>query len=334
MAEAIVDFRPREGLVAAQDSPELSIVIVTWNSERWIERCLQAIPAACAGLTYEVVLYDNSSIDRTLGLVNGDVRVIAGGANDGFATASNRAVQAARGPYVFFLNPDCELEPGSLSMLIDFLRAHPNAAAAAPLLVEEGGYAQREFQLRRLPTLLTFAAEVLALDKLWPSNRITAWSRYRDLDRSRPQLVDQPAAAALLLRREVFDDVGPLDEQFWPAWFEDVDFCRRLAAAEKEIWVVPAAGARHFGGASLEHVPFARFVDLWYGNMWRYARKWFAATDVEALRWIIILGMMLRLPAALAGVAHPEVGRWNALKAYSRVLRKAFMRWDDSSASS
>ncbi len=318
---------------AAQDL-DLSIVIVTWNSERWIERCLQALPAACEGLAYEVVLYDNSSGDRTLRLLNGDVRLIAGASNDGFAAASNRAVQATRGPYIFFLNPDCELAPQSLSILIEFLRAHPHAAGAAPLLIEEGGYAQREFQFRRLPTLLTFAAEVLALDKVFPSNRFTAWSRYRHLDRTRPQRVDQPAAAALLLRREVFDEVGPLDEQFWPAWFEDVDYCRRLAAAQKEIWMVPAARARHFGGASLEHVPFGRFVDLWYGNMWRYARKWFTAGEVEALRWIIIVGMMLRLPAAVAGIAHPEAGRWNALQAYSRVLRKAFRRWDDSSASS
>lgn len=334
---AVIDIDPaRSAVFPAQNTiaPDLSIVIVTWNSERWIERCLRALPAACEGLSYEVVLYDNSSADGTLRLVNNDVRVFASSSNDGFAAASNRAVRAARGPYVFFLNPDCELEPRSLSILVDFLREHPSAAAVAPLLMEDGGFAQREFQLRRLPSLKTFAAEVLALDKFFPSNRLTAWYRYRDLDRTRPQRVDQPAAAALLLRREVFDEIGPLDEQFAPAWFEDVDYCRRLAAAEKEIWLVPDAGARHFGGASLEHVPFGKFVDLWYANMWRYARKWFTPSDAEALRWIIMAGMALRLVPALAGLAHPEVGRRNALKAYSGVLKKAFMRWDDSSPSS
>jgi len=297
-------------------APALSIVIVTWNSERWIERCLKSIPAACEGLAYEIVLHDNSEV------------------NAGFAAAVNLAIEAVRGPYVFLLNPDCELAPRSLTVLVEFMRTHPAVAAAAPLLADERGNSQREFQLRRFPTLLTFAAEVLALDKVWPSNRVTASYRYRDLDLTRPQVVDQPAAAALLIRREVFDEVGRLDEQFWPAWFEDVDFCRRLAAAGKEIWVVPEAHARHYGGASLEHVPFGRFIDLWYRNMFRYARKWFTAGQAETLRWILMFGMLLRLPAAALGVAHREVGRWTALKAYAGVLKKAFKRWGDSSPSS
>jgi N-acetylglucosaminyl-diphospho-decaprenol L-rhamnosyltransferase len=330
--------RARRGSFAApvaQDvMPELSIVIVTWNSERWIERCLQSIPAACEGLKYEVVLYDNSSADRTLELVGNDVRSIASEVNDGFAGAINRAITAVRGPYVFLLNPDCELAPRSLAVLVEFLRTHPTAAAAAPLLADERGNSQREFQFRRFPTLMTFAAEVLAIDKVFPSNRVTASYRYRDLDLTRPQVIDQPAAAALLIRREVFNDVGPLDEQFFPAWFEDVDYCRRLAAAGKEIWVVPAAQARHFGGASLEHVPFGRFIDLWYGNMARYARKWFSPGESEALRWIIMMGMILRLVPAALGLAHPEVGRGQALKAYSGVLKKAFDRWGDRSPSS
>lgn len=319
---------------ALSPAPEISIVIVTWNSARWISRCLQSIPAACEGMAYETILYDNSSADGTLQLVSDGVRVIASQVNDGFARAINRAMDAVRGPYVFLLNPDCQLAPRCLTLLVDFLHTHPAVAAAAPLLSDERGNSQREFQLRRFPTLMTFITEVLAIDKLWPSNPVTASYRYRDLDLSRPQLVDQPAAAALLVRRDVFDAVGPLDEQFSPAWFEDVDYCHRLAEAGKEIWVVPAARARHFGGASLEHVPFGRFIDLWYRNMWRYARKWLTPKQAELLRWTIVLGMALRLLPAALGIAHREVGRWTALKAYSGVLRKAFERWADSSVSS
>jgi len=315
-------------------APELSILIVTWNSERWIERCLNSIPAACEGLSYEVVLYDNSSGDRTLQFVSDDIRSIASQSNDGFAGAINRAIASVRGPYVFLLNPDCELAPRCLALLVDFLRTHSSVAAVAPLLEDERGNSQREFQLRRFPTLLTFATEVLAIDKLFSSNPITASYRYRDLDLTHPQVIDQPAAAALLIRREVFDEVGALDEQFFPAWFEDVDYCRRLAKVGKEIWIVPQAQAKHFGGASLEHVPFGRFIDLWYRNMWRYARKWFTPVRAEALRWIIMTGMLLRLLPALAGIAHPEVGRRAAVGAYAGVLRKAFARWDDSSPSS
>lgn len=295
---------------------DLSILIVTWNSERWIDRCLQSIPAACAGLEYEVVIHDNSSD------------------NAGFAGGTNRAFRNSKGRYVFLLNPDCELEPGALSSLFHFLESHPAIAAAAPLLRDEGGGSQRDFQLRRLPTLGALTAEALMVDKVWPGNPVTSKYRYRDLDLSEPRRIEQPAAAALLLRREVVDEIGPLDEQFAPAWFEDVDYCRRLAERKKEIWVVPAAHAQHFGGASLEHMDFARFVDIWYRNMWRYAHKWMRPGQAEALRWAIVVGMLMRCAAGLVGLRPRGVGRGDAFRGYSAVLRKAVDRWDSSLSSS
>lgn len=313
---------------------DLSILIVTWNSERWIERCLQSIDAACDGIEYEVLVYDNASTDSTLSRVGlTPVDVIRSDHNDGFAAGTNRALAQSRGRFVFFLNPDCELAPKALTLLVNFLDQHPEAAAATPLLENESGDSQREFQLRRLPTLGSFAAEILLADKLFPHNRTTARYRYRDADLTHPIPVEQPAAAAFLIRREVFDEIGPLDERFMPAWFEDVDYCRRLAAAGKAIYAVPAAHARHFGGASLEHVGLARFTDVWYRNMWLYARKWFTPGQCEGLRWLIIAGMLLRCVASLAGFANGN-GRWPSVRAYASVAKKAFSRWDDSSPSS
>jgi GT2 family glycosyltransferase len=344
---------------------DLSVLIVTWNSERWIDRCVRSIPAACEGLEHEVVVYDNASTDATLAKLDSGGRasrppasgilpdagppgetpvgsgrdarppkILESTSNTGFAAGINRAFAASRGRYVFLLNPDCELAPRALTRLLEFLETHPQIAAAAPLLIDESGDSQREFQLRRLPTLGTLAAEVLMLDKLFPRNPATASYRYRDLDLTEPVRIEQPAAAALLLRRSVVDEIGPLDEQFAPAWFEDVDYCRRLAERKKEIWVVPSAKVRHFGGASLEHIDFTAFVDIWYRNMWRYARKWLRPGQAEALRWAIIGGMMLRCAAAVIGVKRRDIPRGEALRAYAGVLKKAFDRWDDSPSSS
>jgi N-acetylglucosaminyl-diphospho-decaprenol L-rhamnosyltransferase len=332
---------------------DLSILIVTWNSERWIERCLASIAEACDGVEYEVVIYDNASTDSTIARVGQApspvpspvpspipgqagapaLHVIRATANDGFAAGTNRALAQSRGRFVFFLNPDCELAPKALTLLVNFLDQNPQAAAAAPLLEDESGDSQREFQLRRLPTMRSFATEVLLFDKLFPRNATTARYRYRDADLTHPIRVEQPAAAAFLIRREVFDEIGPLDERFAPAWFEDVDYCRRLAAAGKDIFAVPAARARHFGGASLEHVGLARFIEVWYRNMWLYARKWFTPGQAEGLRWMIIAGMLLRCVASVAGFANGH-GRWPSLRAYANVAKKAFNRWDDGSRSS
>jgi GT2 family glycosyltransferase len=347
--EEVEDRHPRlSGQAAGLSSiavPDLSIVVVTWNSSRWIERCLQSIPPACEGLAYEVVVYDNGSFDDTLdrveqwgaGAAAGEAlapHVIRSSNNDGFAAATNRAFTQSRGRYFFMLNPDCELAPLALTRLVEFMESDPSAAAAAPLLEDEAGESQREFQLRRLPTFRSLLSEIFAFAKLLPRNRATAHYRYRDLELTSPQRIEQPAAAALLIRRKVFDEVGPLDERFMPAWFEDVDYCRRLANAGKAMYVVPSAVARHYGGASLEHLSFSRFNELWYRNMWLYARKWFGEGEAEALRWAIMLGLILRSFAALIGIAHPEVGKWRAIRAYVHAMGRAFHRWTGSFRSS
>ena len=316
MAIAETDVSVAPPPAAARRTATLSILIVTWKSERWIERCLRSIPAACEGLEYEVLIHDNDEN------------------NIGFAAGVNSTFAKSRGRYALLLNPDCELAPRALTQLYDFLESHPHIAAAVPLLVDEDGEPQREFQLRRLPTLGTLAAEVLLLDKVFPRNPATARYRYRDLDLTEPRRIEQPAAAALLIRRDVVEDIGPFDEQFAPAWFEDVDYCRRLAERHKEVWVVPAAVVRHFGGASLEHMPFGEFVEIWYGNMGRYARKWLRRGEAQALRWIIIGGMLMRCSAAAIGIKPHGVARAEAMRAYSNVLKKAFGRWDSSPSSS
>jgi|SRR5688572_14130693 len=318
-----------------EPSPEpldLSVLIVTWNSERWIERCLKSLPGACRGLRYETIIFDNASSDATLRLVPEDgSRVFHSPKNEGFAAGTNRAFRESSGRHVFLLNPDCELDPGALSTLCAFLDEHPEAAGAAPLLVDDSGGSQRYFQLRRLPTLRGLATEALLLNKLFPRNRATAHYRYSDLDleSTTPQRVEQPAAAALLIRRKVFEEVGTFDERFSPAWFEDVDYCRRLRDVGKEIFVVPSAIARHHGGASLEHMTYRRFIELWYRNMWLYARKWFSSGEAESLRWAIIGGMVMRFAAAIFGARNGFESRGDALRSYVAVLRSALNRWEN-----
>jgi GT2 family glycosyltransferase len=310
---------------------DVSIVIVTWNSARWIGRCLASIPAACEGLSFETIVFDNASSDATVSIASGSAIILESPDNAGFAAATNRALRTSRGRYVFLLNPDCELPPRGITALHDFAERMRSASAVAPLLVDESGSSQREFQLRRLPSLASLLVEVFAVGRFLPW--LTSGHRYRKLDFSKPQRIEQPAAAALLVRRDVFDEIGPLDEQFAPAWFEDVDYCRRLAAAGKEIWAVPTAPVRHFGGSSLESLSFAEFNEVWYRNMWLYARKWLGAWRAEVLRWGIVVSMLLRCGAALVGLARPAVGRKKTFSAYSNVLVKALGRWGGSSRS-
>src|SRR5262249_32871142 len=110
-----------------------------------------------------------------------------------------------------------------------------------------------------------------------------------------PIQVDQPAAAALMIRRDAYDDVSGFDEQFYPAWYEDVDFCQRLKEKGWEVYFVPMAEFLHEGGYSVQAMGSADFLRAYYCNQLRYARKHFGAVGAAAVRVSIALGMIGRM---------------------------------------
>jgi GT2 family glycosyltransferase len=315
-------------------TPDVSIIVVSWNSARWIERCLRAIPAAAGARSFETIVWDNASLDSSASIAaaagGAATDVVASQTNRGFAGAINDALRRARGTYVFLLNPDCEPQPGSIETLAAFLDAN-GADGAAPLLVGEEGEPQSEFQLRRFPTMRSILADVLLVEKVRPSNLASRHYRYEGIDVTKPQPVEQPAAAALMLRRATIDRIGPFDERFAPAWFEDVDYCRRIHDAGGRLWLVPAARAVHAGGSSLDILGFAAFLELWYRNLYRYTGKWMGTKDAERVRMAIVGGMVLRIGAAAAGVGLGAVPKREAIAAYRRVLAQAWRRWDETS---
>ena len=147
----------------------------------------------------------------------------------------------------------------SLAALLAALDADPAVAAAAPRLTGDG---QALFQLRRLPRAGSILREALLVDRLLPGNAGLRSDRYLDRPRDEAFDVEQPAAAALLVRRADFDAVGGFDPAFFPAWFEDVDLCAKLLERGRRIRYVPAAvathvGRRHDGRASLAGLPAA-----------------------------------------------------------------------------
>ena len=323
---------------AAQEEAtiDVSILIVTWNSAPWIERCLSSIDAAVGGLAYEVLVHDNASADGTAAIVRSwgedSIDCVESDANLGFAGAMNQMISRSNGRYILCLNADSEPERGSIETLVAHLDRSPEVAAAVPLLSHDDGASQHEWQLRSLPSVQSIAAEVLLLNKLFPRMRWSA-NRYRGINLADVQQVEQPAAAAMLLRRSVVRSIGPFDESFTPAWFEDVDYCKRIADAGLSIDLVPSARASHVGGASLERMPFDEFTTVWYRNLHRYATKWFSPAQAELVRWMIIAGMLVRIPVTALFLAPARASRKVALRGYRRVLGEALARWSETSRS-
>ena len=301
-----------------------SAVIVTYNSAGALRSCLASI---LNNPDWEIIVVDNASSDDPAQVVAEFplVRFLRNGTNRGFAAAANLGAKLASGDVIVLLNPDVIAEAGALDRLAAAV-ATEGGGAAGGALVDTGGRPQRGFQFRRFPTLGAMLAEVLLVNRIWPGN---PWNRrYRcfDFDDSRPQFVDQPAGACLAVRREAWESIGGFDESFYPVWFEDVDFCRRLANRGWKIAYCPEARFTHVGGHSVSKLPFRDKQAFWYANTLRYFSKHHGRLRTAILRAGILAGLALRSVACLIGAGPRGVPRKETLAGYAHAARAVVQR--------
>ena len=273
--------------------PALAGIVVHWRDEAR----LAALTAAWPGddPRFELVVVDNSgSAPAPTPEPEGEsgaspVRLLRPGRNLGFAGGVNAGVAASRAPLLLLLNPDAVPEPGALERLIEGFAAHPEAAGLAPRLAGADRQPQFAWQLRRLPSAWNLLRQTLP----WPIA-----GRGTGLAAEPPpgSAVEQPAAAALALRRQALADAGGLDERFHPAWFEDVDLARRLRQLGGVLLYWPAARFRHDLGSTVPRLGYGPFLWIYYRNLERYLAKHHGAAWALAARASVAAGLAIRLP--------------------------------------
>jgi GT2 family glycosyltransferase len=269
------------------------VVVVTYNSAEVIERCLDS----CGDLP--VVVIDNASEDGTLErLRRPSVTLIANSDNRGFAGAVNQGVAALASEFILLLNPDTELT--SSVHELETACSEPGTGLAAGKLVNETGEVQRGFTLRRFPTPATLVCEVLGINRMLPSNPVNRRYRCLDMDLDRPSEAEQPPGAFLMFRREVWQRLGGFDTQFYPLWFEDVDFCKRARDLGLKIRYVPQVTARHRGGHSIAGLEWSCRELYWYVSLLRYAWKHFRPLGYRRVTAAVMLGSMFRTAVEIA----------------------------------
>jgi GT2 family glycosyltransferase len=271
------------------------VVIVTYNSSDVIERCLKS----CRDL--RVVVVDNASQDATCELVrqrhSRTVTLISNASNYGFAGAVNQGVTALDTELILLLNPDTELQTAIGELEAACLQSGTGLAAGQ--LTDEKGQVQRGFALRRFPGALTLIFEVLGLNRLVAFNPINRSYRCLDLDLTRPAEAEQPPGAFLMFRREVWQRLGGFDTQFYPLWFEDVDFCKRASDLGLKIQYVPQVTAIHQGGHSIARLNWECREVYWYVSLLRYASKHFRPRDFRWVSAAVVLGSLFRTAAGV-----------------------------------
>lgn len=235
--------------------PELSIVIVSFNTRPDLERCIESLAASPPLMPHEIVVVDNASSDGSVEAVRRRwpaIRVIVQPENLGFAVANNAGIRASDGGLVLLLNSDCVVPSGSVDRLAERLRAHPTAAVAGPLLVDAGGRTELSFGRMMSPW-----AELRqkAIGKAYDRGMATAM-RWVSRAVSRERYVDWVSGAALLVYRADAEAAGLLDERYF-LYTEDVDFCAAIRARGRKILFTPEATVTHLRGRSRATVPGA-----------------------------------------------------------------------------
>lgn len=258
---------------------DLTVVVVSWNTRDLLDRSLETLKEdleQSSNLETEVYVVDNDSKDGSAAMVaekHGWATLIANDDNLGFAKANNQVLRQAKGRYILLLNPDTEVEPGALKTLIEFLETHPKAGIVAPQLLNSDGSIQRS--CRQFPTFTGMLFELIGLSKIFPkgSKTGTTFRAYKMLDweHDDEREVDQPEGACLLLRREVLEEVGLLDEGYFML-FEEVDWCYRIKKAGWQIWFTPKARVMHHYGQSIKQVK-ARMILSSHRGLYRFWRK-------------------------------------------------------------
>jgi N-acetylglucosaminyl-diphospho-decaprenol L-rhamnosyltransferase len=244
------------------------------------------------------IVVDNASSDSTVDCVRGrsGLRLIANSENRGFAAGLNQGVRESGGSdFILILNPDAQL----VTPIDKLVEATQRQGVAAGRLVDETGRTQAGFTIRRFPTPASLVFELFGVNRLWPSNPVNRSYRYldRNLDQAGP--VDQPAGAFLMVRRDVWKQLGGFDEQFFPVWFEDVDFCRRAVSVGYQIAYVPGVAARHRGGHSVGQVPVGRRASYWCASLLKYGAKHFGPWTFRGICAAVVLSSVPRMIAGM-----------------------------------
>ena len=254
-------------------TPDVSVLVVTYNSDGFIDRCITSVREQ-TGCTAEVVVADNASPDDILAVLAErwpDVRVIEMGGNTGFARANNAAAKVATGRHVLLLNGDAWLEPGTLCRLVDYLDAHPDVGVVAPHLLYADGTDQRTARSFPTPAAGLFGRRSV-LSRWFPNNR---WTKsYLRLDERRDTAdgaVDWVSGACLMTPRELYLRLGGLDEGFFMHW-EDTDYCHRVHKNGLGVRFLADAPARHDEGSSRKGWPAAQIRHFHYGAYRYYAK--------------------------------------------------------------
>jgi len=270
----------------------LSIIIVNYNTRDYLEACLDSIRQQST-LPYEIIVVDNGSTDGSLALLEqiSDIQLISNPANDGFAKANNLGIKVARGYFIALLNPDTELNNDAFKHLATVLEKQPDAGAAGPKVFNTDGSLQTS--ARRFPSLTTsLFGRTALLTKLFPNNPFSQKESKGITDQTDTATnVDWISGACMLVKKNVIEKAGFLDEDFFMYW-EDADWCKRIHEKGFRILWHPDAKIVHHVGQSSKGLNLKSIV-MFNKSAYHYYKKHYKRSII--MDSLVLLGLSVRV---------------------------------------
>jgi GT2 family glycosyltransferase len=278
---------------------KLSIILVNWNTLDLTRDALISIFDQTENIEFEVIVVDNNSGDGSVEMIKKEfpqIVLIENKENRGFGKANNQGLLVARGEYIMFLNTDVKVLNSAINTLVDYLDNNPSVMMVGPRLLN----ADMSFQhacRRNLPNPLNSFFHLFGLIKIFKHSQVINSYKQFTVDPEVTGPTEAISGAAMLFRRQVYEEIGGFDERFF-MYGEDLDFCKRIFDKGWVVVYVSNAKIIHFGGQSSKKRR-AQSLRNFYEAMWIYYKKHFSKKYTSVPNLFVWIGIQMRMLFAI-----------------------------------
>ncbi len=278
---------------------KLSVIIVNYNVEYFLEQCLNSVLKAIGDLEVEVFVVDNISVDGSVAMVKEkfpSVILIENKENVGFSRANNQAIHLSKGEYVLLLNPDTVVEEDTFLKVVDFMDKTPLAGGLGVKMIDGKGNFLPESK-RGLPTPAVAFYKIFGLASLFPKSKKFGQYHLGYLSNNETHEIEILSGAFMLMRKATLDKVGLLDEDFF-MYGEDIDLSYRIIKGGYKNYYFSETSIIHYKGESTKKSS-VNYVFVFYNAMIIFAKKHFSTKNAKTFSFLINLAIYLRAGMAL-----------------------------------
>lgn len=279
---------------------DVSFCIVSLNARDLLRDCLNSIRKNVQRVSYELVVLDNASVDGTYEMLEKEfpeARLLKTAENEGFTRPTNKTMRQGSGRYLVLLNPDTLILPGAIDGLVEFMETHPQVGICGPKVLNRDGTFQMQCR-RGVSRPMAVFGYFSGLWKVFPHSKLLGGYLMNYLDENDVHEVDGVSGSCMLIRREVVEQIGYLDERFF-AYQEDADYCLQAQKAGWKVFFVPTFQIIHYGGQGGSKAQPYRTIYEWHRSYFLYYRKNLAGDYFFLFNWLYYMAMLAKLAGSL-----------------------------------